>query len=489
MTEPYSQNNPGLITGVARVIGGDFAALFLSMLIAILFSRGLGPESFGIYVLATALLYWVENLSGTFLFRATVRFVADASHGWRSMGSMILRWQLIISLSVTALFVLAAPLLAQMLGLTNMTGLFQLIAVHIPLSGLCQAYRGILVGSGRYGKRALGPMVNQSFRLVMAVILFSLGLSVKGAILALIAGALAELCMYFFYQFLPLWLKAPMPISKIMAFASPLYLNSMALFTFRKLALIMLGVLMVSSHHAGYYGVAVRLCAPVMIFANSYSALLLSDLTRTLREGDTKGARKRIKDTWELLFFLLPVAGVVVGSASEVIEFLFGKAYMNSAAPFYWLLFSSFANVFIYASSSMLIAMKMPGRVLRITFWMPFAAFGGHALMIPLLAEKGAAIITVSICMIAAILACRLACRVWHVFPSGILMLKSVLLFALLLVLSQAWPLTGPWVIAKLVLLSCLGVAAWLLSGDFNFAQLKKVLSSISDMKTCQHKK
>jgi O-antigen/teichoic acid export membrane protein len=475
VTGPQERQGLKLLKGVIQVFTVEFFTLPLGMLGAIILTRGLGPEIYGLYAMAIALVFWLEMFTSYMINRPTEYFLATAAD-WRPMASFIVRLHLFSGLCGGLLMLLLAPFLASLMNQDGLVAPLRLLALDIPVFGLAIAHRNILVGLGRYRCRAYGPLGRWLIRLGMVYLLLELGLGINGAALAVVAGSLAELWVYRYFVRPPLWLKPNIALKKFLSFSAPLFVQTISLNLFRNLDLIMLGVLLASSRWAGLYGAALNLCLPMRVLSLSLSPLLNSDLSRLCREGETQTARNRIQQTWRVIWYLLPMAGIAAACASELMVLLFGPQYADAAVPFRWLVFAYWGLIIIDASSSMLVAGAKPVRVLAGTGWLPLAALAGCLWLIPWLGGLGAAIATALACLAGCIVMLAMVYKTWRVGLPAAAIFKSVLICAALMALGMAWTAPGIWLAAKLAALSVLGLLGLAASGEFKLAQLWSAL-------------
>src|SRR3989442_1697005 len=119
-------------------------ALFpLTALITTAFlTRRLGPEGYGLLVLAATLVVWVETSIDSLFSRAAIKFVGNAQD-WRPIGSAIARLHLSASSSAAVLLVLLSVPLAQLLSEPVLAGYLCLFALKV--------LGGTAVQAGMYG--------------------------------------------------------------------------------------------------------------------------------------------------------------------------------------------------------------------------------------------------------------------------------------------------------------------------------------------------
>jgi O-antigen/teichoic acid export membrane protein len=191
---PPSRPQPHLLLGGVRVFLAESLLIPTGLLTAAYLARRLGPDGYGIFVVAAALVGWIEWGLVALLSRTSVRFVADAED-WRPVGATLVSTQAVLAtIAALLLVVLAAPI-AGVLGTPALAGRLRLFAADIPLFCLAQAHRNILVGLGDFSERALAAAARWVSRLVLVIVFVELGLSIDGAILGSVGASLIELAV------------------------------------------------------------------------------------------------------------------------------------------------------------------------------------------------------------------------------------------------------------------------------------------------------
>src|SRR3989442_6984213 len=371
-------------------------ALFpLTALITTAFlTRRLGPEGYGLLVLAATLVVWVETSIDSLFSRAAIKFVGNAQD-WRPIGSAIARLHLSASSSAAVLLVLLSVPLAQLLSEPVLAGYLCLFALNIPLASLAHAQRNILVGSGRFAQGALMTAGRWIARLLLVVLLVELGLSVPGAILGSIGASLVELAIGQRYVRLSLFHRAPVPAPPLFwSYVLPLFLSALSLSCYSRLDLFALKVLGGTAVQAGMYGAAQNLSLLPGLFATSFSPLLLATLSRLLRDGRASLAREISRNAMRAVLGLLPVAAMIAGATHEIVGFFFGTIFLPAAQLLGMLIFGAVALVMISVAIAIVTAAGKPRWTVILTGPLVPLAVIGHLLLIPRFGPLGASIVT-----------------------------------------------------------------------------------------------
>ena len=458
--------------GSFRVFLAESLLIPSALLTAAYLARRLGPEGYGLFTVAAALVAWIEWSLTALFSRASVKFVADSAD-WRPIGAAILRIHLAASLAVALLLWLLATPLAAFLGEPAVAGYLRVFALDIPLFSLAQAHRNILIGVGKYTERALGAAARWVSRLILVVVLVELGLSVEGAIWGSIGASLVELAVVRVFVRPAFSAPATFQMRKLWGFAVPLLLSALALRFFDKLDLITLTALGGTAEQAGHYGAAQNLSILPSLVTLAFSPVLLSALSRALREGDRRFARGLSRHAMRGVVLLAPFAGLVAGSASEIVRLVFGPAFDAAAPLLSWLIFAALALVLVSVGTAILTAAGRPGLTLALTGPIPLLALSGYVILIPQLGPPGAALVT-TLCATAValgtVLAVRLVCQASPPIGS---VFRSTVLGVAAYALGTMWATPGFLLLVKLPLMSLAILLAFGLLGEFSKAELR----------------
>src|SRR5918999_5304120 len=146
---PSAPSTRHTVVGTVRVFLAESLLIPTGLLAAAYLARRLGPEGYGLFTVATAIVAWIEWSLTALFARAAVKLVADA-RDWRPIGSTILSVHLFLSVGAALLLLAAAPAIAGLLGTPPLAAYLRIFAADIPLFCLAQAHRNILVGLGGF---------------------------------------------------------------------------------------------------------------------------------------------------------------------------------------------------------------------------------------------------------------------------------------------------------------------------------------------------
>ena len=447
--------------GTLRVILAD--ALFpVTAIITVSFlARWLGPADYGLFVLCVTVITWVEFSVTSFFAHATIKLTGEAVD-WKPIGAKVTQLYLLVSVGTMLLVWILAGAIATLLREPALTAYLRLFSFDIPVVAMAASHRHVLMGIGDYREAALSTAGRWIARMVLIVSLVGLGLSVQGAILGIIGASLVELAIVRFYLRPPLLRSSAFPVRRLFSFAAPIFLSSLSLRLFR-LDLVALKVLGGTAEQTGFYGAAQRLSDVLVLFGQSISRLLLSTLTRAVRDGERAQAQVIARNAVRFVIMLLPLAGMVAGAAPEIVSLILGPRFIPAAPIVAMLIFGAVGIIMIAMNQAVLIAADKPKWTTGLTGPMVPVAIVGHVLLIPLLGAMGAAIVTTSVACLIALASTIAVYRVFGVLPPAATVCRSALISGLSYALATLWPTPDFWVLIKLAFISLTIPASYLL--------------------------
>jgi O-antigen/teichoic acid export membrane protein len=438
-----------MLAGTARVFLAELLILPTGLLVTALLTRRLGAAGYGLFALTATLVTWIEWSVTSIFARATIKFAAEAAD-WRGIGSTVLRLHLLAGAGAAVLLWLSAPLLGRLLHEREIVAYLRLFALDIPLFSMAQAHRNLLVGIGSFGGRALATAGRWVSRLLLIALLVEAGLSVRGAILGSIGASVVELAVSRRFARPSLLDRDVLPARQLWSYALPLFLTALSSRLFDKLDLFALKSLGATAAQAGIYAAAQNLALLPAIFSLAFAPLLLSTLSRLFAAGDRAGARAMCRDALRVVFWLLPVAGIVAGAAPAIVGWVFGRPFLPAAPLLACLSFAGVALVMLAVAVTILTAAGRPGWTFGLVGPLLPLALAGHLFCIPRWGAAGAALVTTAVACLGGLMGMLAVHRCCRVLPPAATAGRSVLIAGAAAALAALWPASGLWLLLKL---------------------------------------
>ena len=475
MTASRSHIARDMLDGIARVFLADALILPTGILTFAFLTRRLGPDGFGSFAIVSAIIVWIEASINTIFHRPTLKLVADTKD-WKRVGATIVRLHLCVSLVATVLLWLLSPSIGKLFHEETLATYLRLFSLDIPLAGLTDSHRNLLVGIGGFRQRALSSAARWIGRLLLIVVLVELGLSVNGAILGNIGALLIELVVIRVYIRPPLLTVIRVNLPGFWSYVWPLVLFAISVALFTRLDLLALKILGGTANEAGIYSAAQGLAVVPGIFAASFSPLLLSTLSRLITAGDVSQAKTISLDAMRLVIVLLPFAGMTAGMSYEIVDFVFGPLFRPAAPVFSLLIFGALGMVMISVVTAILTAAGKPKWVLVQGAPLLPIAFVGHILLIPRLGVIGASTVTTFCATLGAMSSVLAVYRVWKIFPPLPTVARACLVYVIAFVLASIWP---GWFFFKIFAISILICTSFVALREFSPKEIALLRSLI----------
>jgi O-antigen/teichoic acid export membrane protein len=270
--------------------------------------------------------------------------------------------------------------------------------------------------------------------------------------------------------------RVPVPIRR---YGALLFLSSFSFIICNGMDLFMLKILGGTATDAGIYSAAQSLSLLPGLFSLTFSSLLLATLSRYLADRQRDRAKELVQDAMRVTLWLIPVAAIIVGAAPEIVEIVFGSAFIPAGSLLSLLIVGGVANVMFTLALTVMTADGYPGRT--VLFTVPFIplALVGHLIMIPRFGQLGAAIVTVGVSLLSASVAVRSISIPWKVLPPLGTFLRSVVIALVLGIVSMYWPTPGVFVFVKLIALGTFGFLSYWWTGEFRQDEIAVVRSLI----------
>lgn len=432
-------------------------------------TRQLGSAEYGRYVLALALVGWLQWTAAALLSRATNRIVSSAAD-WRPLAAELLRLHLIIGAVAAALLLVGAPWLAEGLRQPAVAPVLRLLAVEVLLTVLGSGYRAVLVAMGEHTWLSWTTALRWLVRMGAVLGFVWVGWSVTGAVFGIVVGTAVWLAaMAIRVGRLPLPTPAQRGVLRtgLLGVAAPTALATVLLRLFERGDLLLLSMFDAGAATLGLYGAAQNLTLVIATLGATVAPVLLASITRQRRDGYTEAATRLERDAQRIPWLILPLAGIAVGAAPDIMQVVYGREFSAGAALLAYLVIAGCALTSFAISSALLIAADRAWWVAAVTAPMvgllPLLGW----LLYPTFDAGGMAMASMVPALMAAAVAYRLTTRVSTAQLTWRDVAVCAGITAMTTTLAASWITTGtPLRLVKLAVLSVVAVAALLATGQ-----------------------
>ena len=349
----------------AWVLGGNLVARGLGLLSFMILTRVLGPQQYGIFSIAMAVLSMAVELSELGISASAIRYGAQyaAQQDWDSLSrlySIVLRSRLVMSAVVFGVGILATEPLARMVfRKPELTPYLRLAFGGVFGTLLNSAFMAVLQANQQFDRTVLVSFVNGATSLGGVALLWVVGelTSISALVVYLLSPLVATATGCFLIPrhlfHLRLWDRDI--ARKLFDFG-----KWMALWAVAAIAMSRLGVFMLTSMAAvedvGYFNAAYRIAALAQLVSVAYGTIL------TPKISSLKGVLLRREFRRSLIISLALGGSIIVGSflAPWIISLMTGDEYAQSIPALRVLLWGMAFFTLNLPFSSTLFALEKP---------------------------------------------------------------------------------------------------------------------------------
>jgi O-antigen/teichoic acid export membrane protein len=448
--------------------------------IALVLARALGPVAYGVYGVVYSVLLTAELIARLGVPIAVNRLVAAEPARAPAITATAVTATLVITSVLWIGFVIAAPVLADLLALPGGAGLLRLAALDIPIFGLFLVLTGALQGAHRFTAASAATAVYAGAKLAGIALLIPFGPSAAGALLVNVAGS--AVALLFCLWALGIGVLRPRLVEgrAILNLAAPVALRGVAVQLLSALDLWALGIAgaMVAPAERGFYVAAVSIARLPNIVVLGSTGMLIATLTRALADGDTQRARTILETAlrW-LLALLVPATILLAANAREIMALLFGDDYAGGGRFLALLVFGhGLAAPLLTVLTGALIAAAQPGAAARSGLAALVLLVVLLGVLVPVMGATGAAAASLAATSVAAILAGVTVHRCFGAWLRIGTLLRITLSAGVIGGVSWRLPSTGAMLLLELAGLGALSFAALLPLGVLRRGELMSLI-------------
>jgi len=259
--------------------------------------------------------------------QAISRFVAQDPNVSEGIFWTGLKFQLIVSVFITLIYVAGAWTWIVMVEDFEMLPLVLISALIIPTSGVYQTFQGYLAGKRAFALQAKILIFYSCARILLVLLLIIFGLGIAGVFwgitIAVVLGIFVSIKT----------IKLPDRTSsfdgrKILNFSVPIVFCSLGMTGMLNVDLLVLKTFYADAPVVGYYAGAVNVGKLPYFILIAFSTVLLPTITNALKHGEKKQAielaRSELSFLWS--FIILGIA-IVAGAAPFLLDFIYPSEF------------------------------------------------------------------------------------------------------------------------------------------------------------------
>lgn len=462
-----------LLDGTAWGLLGEGLALPSGLLTVVVLTRALGVADYGRYTLTVGAVLMLQGVLGSLLGRTTVRFLGRAEDP-DSVATAALRLHLGLGVLLGGAVFVAAPAIAAFLDEPSLAPLFRVFALSLPLEATANAHILVLVGFGRYRRRALARAAFWGVRPFLVVGPVLAGYGVPGALVGAMSAPLAALIVAR-RAVRPALLGPSVPLGPLLSFGLPLFVAGTSTMVLRQVDLLALKALGGDLTQAGLYGAAQNLAWIPTLASAAISPILLSSVTRALAGPSPDEARTLTQDFMRGALWLLPAAGATAGAAGPITAFAYGADFADAGAFLALLIFAGVSATLGTTLSAALVARGHLRTVAGSGVTSLGVALLGFPFLIPLYGGVGAAVATTGGAFTGIVIRFVALRHLWGLAVPWGTLLRVALVTPVVAFVATLGPSTGPGLVLKLT--GCLLLAAALagISGEYGIEDIRSL--------------
>ena len=299
--------------------------------ISVILARELGPQEFGVYGIVVSVLIWIEMVASIGIPGATAKLIPQYESQTPIVEQTARMLLLTVSLLLFFLCWFLAPVFAYLFDLPSGATLFRLAILDIPVSGMYFAYKGVLAGHRRFGTLSISLIVYSLTKLLGILTLFSVGLSVSGALIVNVFATVGAL-VYLMVKFPPAssWPSYAL-VNTMLRVSLPMGLYLVGSQVLLNIDLWSLKSLWSGSGEViGIYVAALNLSKVFVVVPSVLSGILFASLSWALARSDEVDARRHIQGAVRLAFIvLIPSCVVLTLHAEAVMVLVYSSTYAS----------------------------------------------------------------------------------------------------------------------------------------------------------------
>lgn len=448
-----------LAKGTIYLMSAQLVFLISSYTIHFGLGRYLGPELYGTFGVILSLLTICRVLVEPGAVRAISKYTAEVKELTVAIKNQAIKIQMILALIIFVFLFALAPPIANLLKDSTLVPYIRIIAFFIPAFGLHAVYLGLLNGIRAFGKQAAVSIIYHVTKVLVVLALVYLGFELYGAIGGYLIAGVVSLVMARHY-----WISkdtkdgevtGSFQMSKIIKFAAPVILFSLAFNLVISLDLFFVKAILGEKAQAGFYTSAVALSkVPYFIFLALGDTLFPSIAKSTSSKGSAELTKRYINQSLRyVLMFLVPFSSIISATSRNLISLVYTDRYLAADSPLGILIFGlTFLCLFIILTTVITASGKPRVSLLMVLILLAINILLNTTL-VPIYGLIGAAAATAITGLLGVIIAGIYVYRHFHTLTNPFSLFRIVGASSVIYLCARVFPVSGMPLLAYYVAL------------------------------------
>jgi len=358
--------------------------------------RYLGPEVYGLFGVVLYLMTTVNLLLTSGFPQSASKYIAEDNTRLGSIISHSIRIQALLSLLIFAVYFGLAGPIANLLRDPDLTPYIRVSAFVIPAYAIFSIYSGgYLNGLRQFGMQSKTLISSSIAKIAGVIVLVWVGLSVKGAILGYLFGALAGLLLAWKYLRPVEKGSKDFEWAKLIKFGIPATLFAVSLLLLMSIDLFAVKAITVGDTDAGLYTSATTIARLPYFLFTGLALTLLPSISRSTSIGDVKLTGRYISQSIRyMLILLIPGILIISATSADLVTLVYSSRYIGAAQPLSVLVFGLGLIAVFNVLCNIIVGSGRPGVALGIALPLVLVDIVLNVTLIPQYGLLGAAIAT-----------------------------------------------------------------------------------------------
>lgn len=325
-------------------------AVAAGYVISVVIARFLGPEDFGIYSIATSLVFILSVVLTTGVQQTTSKFISETPKKKEEIKYQMFRIQAGIAVIFFLLYFFASPLVASLFKDQSLVPYVRYGALIIIFQSLFSVFLGYLNGLKRFKQQAGLTLFYAIVRVILMVGLVLLGYSIFGAITGFILATAISLFLSVHLYKLAIQRKV-LSTKKVLGFAAPIFLFSLITLIIMYLDLFFVKAFGQANANrlSGYYSAALTFSRIPYYLINPLTVTIFPVISELSHKKNINKQREYISRSLDYSIMMLAFLMFAVAfTAKYLITLFYGAKYLDAALPLTILIFGgTFFSLFL----------------------------------------------------------------------------------------------------------------------------------------------